>query len=298
MSDSQFYKSSYGSVRLWISRLSTDKTRTLVVHEPTTGDDHIVQDRGRVPLRARATLLFDWMSGDTQTPLERFNEFRALVDEESHVFTHPAEGSFQARVGSFTYEIDASGVITAEVEFVAVTAVTDIISAGAGSIPPSGDGAVDAAALKYDEEFRELGIDDVGLGTAAREAVDSWSASDVVDPRSVYVDTGMLTSRLGEQASAYEDDLEAWPMYVATLLLSDAVRVAAASATADTASTFSVKIASAVALRALLAAEYGADEVPLRYDQIMLLNDISDPLLLTVGSEYQFPSHPPRARNG
>lgn len=296
--DQQFYGSRYGATRLFISRLTTTKSRTQVVHELSSGDDHVVQDRGREIVRARAELLFDWMRGDTLTPLDRLNEFKSQVDDEPHIFQHPIEGSFSARVAEFEYVIEGSGPITATCEFIAISEIVDVLPAGAAAIPATGIGAVDSASEKYEDEYAELGLNDIGLGDTSRHTVDAWDASDDVNPRQIFVDTGSLTQQLGDQSSQLEDDIEMWEAFKSTLLLADAVRRAAEAATSDTPTTFAFKSTAPVALRALLASIYGASEVDERYVQAMRLNDIATPALLDVGAELQLPTPTPRARNG
>lgn len=298
MANQTLYRSSFGSVRLWISKLSTDKSRTQVVHETSTGDDHVVQDRGQVITRASGTILFDWMNGDLLSPLDRLNEFQASLDEDSRVFTHPIEGSYNARIGNFKYDIDEHGTITAEVEFIAVQTVRSVVPAGAGSIPANGEGAVEAASDAYAAELGELGIDDQGLADATKASVDAWNSDADPNPRQIYADTGAYSSKLSDQASGMEDDLDAWQAYKSVLLLSEAVRIAAEAATADTATTFILKLGGDVALRSMLAEEYGADEADLRYTQVMRLNDIQVPGLIGRGTELVMPAPRARARNG
>jgi hypothetical protein len=296
---SNYYRSSYGAVRLWISKLTTDKSRTQVVHEMASGDDFVVQDRGQGCLRATGTVLFDYMRGDTLSPKDRLDEFKAIVQEAGpHVFTHPNEGSFDASIGRCTYDIDDSGNLIAEVEFIASGPVKDTIPAGASSIPASGAGLVDAAADALTAEFLEIGVDDEGVGRATKDAADGWVSATTVSPRDVLVQTGAFSTQLSAQSAQLEDDIEQWQAFKSTLLLADSVRVAAESATSDTASTFIVRLGAAVPLRSFLASEYGADEADLRYEQVMALNDIATPALIEAGSELQLPSQSPRSRNG
>lgn len=279
-----FYKSSWGDLRLWISRLSTDKSRSQVVHEASEGDGYVVQDRGRAPLRARATILFDWMVGEDLAPLERLRKFNASVDGDARFLSHPVEGSYLARIGDWKYDIDESGVITGEAEFIAVAETVAVAEVGAGGIPASGEGAVADAAAALEVELADIGESST-LPSECATAADSWAASDEPNAREIIAQTGSLTAQLGDRASTYEDDIELWPAYAATVLLSESVRSAADAATADTAQTFVMKIGTSVALRALLASVYGAAEVEAQYTRAMQLNDISNPAWLELGAE-------------
>lgn len=291
-----FYKSSWGDLRLWISRLSTDKSRSQVVHELSEGDDYVVQDRGRAPLRSRATILFDWMNGDDLAPIDRLRKFSATVDADARFLSHPIEGTFLARVGEWKYDIDENGVITGEAEFLAVSETIAVASAGAGTIPASGDGAVADAAAALDAELADVGQSS-SLPTDCADAADSWAAAADPNPREILTQTGSLTEALGDQAATCEDDIELWPVYAATVLLADTVRAAAEAATADSAQSFVMKIGSSVALRALLASVFGASEAEVYYERAMLLNDIANPAWLEMGSELVLPLPPTPPRS-
>jgi hypothetical protein len=128
--------------------------------------------------------------------------------------------------------------------------------------------------------------------------VDSWSSTDTVNTRQVLTELGSLTAQLGDQADALEGDLGLWSAFKATILLAEAVRVAADAATSDTAQTFVVLISAPVALRALLASIYPADEMDDRYVQAMALNDILSPAWLEPGTELLLPQLAAAARSG
>lgn len=290
-----FYRSSFGDLPLWISRIYTDKSRSQVIHELSAGDDYVVQDRGQAPLKSRVTILFDWMNGDDLAPLDRLRKFTALVDDKPRLFTHPVEGTFPARVGSWNYDVDSNGVISGEAELIRVGDVVAVSPAGAGSLPAAGGGAVAAAADALDIELEGIGQPSV-LPAQAAAAVDGWAAQGTPNPRDVLAQTGSLTEQLGTQAAGFEADLSDWAAFKSTILLAEAVRAAAESATADTASTFVVKIGSTIALRALVASIYGADEADRRYEQAMQLNDIANPAWIEPGTELVLPQSPPPPR--
>lgn len=291
-----FYKSSFGDLRLWLSTVTTDKSRTLVVHEMSAGDDYVVQDRGRAPLKSTFSVLFDLMAGDDIEPLDRARRLSALVDGKPRLLSHPIEGTYLARVGPFNIDIDENGVITANVEFIAVAESIAVAPAGAGGIPAAGAGAVAQAADAYILELEGIG-ESGSLGTDAAAAADSWAAAADPNPRDVLAQTGSLTEDLGTQADDLDDDLAKWQAFKQTVLLSDAVRAAAEASTSDTTSTFVLKVGSTVALRALLAGVYGADECDVQYARALLLNDISNPAWLELGTELVLPMPTTPARS-
>lgn len=293
----EFYEGSFGDLRLWISKISTDKSRTQVIHEPSIGDDHVVQDRGRVPLISKVTLLFDRMIGDDLEPIDRLRAFSALVDDKSRQFRHPIEGSFTARIRDFNYDIDGDGVISGSVDVVAVSDVEPVTPAGPGGIPASGEGAVQQAAADVDNELMEIGMSSP-VPSAAAATVDAWAASDDPNPRQILADLGSITEQLGDLSSKLSPSLDMWEAYKNVVILADAVRSAAAVAMVETSNTFTVRIGSPIALRSLVASIYGADEADLRYSQAIKLNDIPNPAWLEPGTELQLPTPASKPRNG
>ena len=297
MPEPLFYKSSFGDLRLWLSKISTDRSRTQVVHELSSGDEHVVQDRGRGPVRARCTVMFARMKDDDMEPLDRLHALQAIVDDKPRVFSHPSSGSYLARIGPFTEEIDEFGVISAEIEVIQVAPIEAVAPAGAGSIPATGAGAVDAAVAAFRAELADIELESTTPDEVAA-AVDRWTSGDAVNTRDVLTQVGSLTSTLGTQADAFDADLELWSAYKATVLLAEAVRAAADSATADTAQTFTMLIAAPVALRAVLASVYSAEETDARYDQALALNDIASPAWLEPGTQLVLPQIVAQARSG
>lgn len=296
-----YYQSAFGGLRLWLGSISTERSRSQVVHELSAGDEYVVQDRGRGPRRVRCQVLFDWMDGDDLSPLERARKLQALVDDQPRLFTHPIDGTFLARVGPFNDQLDSSGTLTAQLDFIAVSDVQPISPNGAGGIPPSVDGAVASAAAALQFEVDGLTLEDSDPALLAQQAADAaqdWATSDNLNARDVLAQTGSLTSSLGAQADSMSNDISLWSAFKATVLLAETVRVAAQAATAGTAATFLLRIGSPVALRALLASVYPADEAAARYDQVMQLNDIATPAWLAAGAELQLPLPTPGARVG
>lgn len=297
MSESTLYRASFGSIRLWISKLDTDRSRSKVVHSPASGSNHVVQDRGGVVLRADATLLFDYMRGDTLTPVDRLNEFKALANSpDSYVLTHPIEGSFSASVENFRYGVDESGNLSAQCTFIADGEVPEAIPPGATGVPASGAGSVDAAADAYTAECADAGIADGGLGETAKTFANGWAEG--APTRQVLTETGSLSSQLSDKAATLSASHDNWQAFKNTLLLMESTYSAGKDALNGTLTNFVVRLGTNTSLRTLLAREYGADEVDLRYQQVLDLNDLRNPGMLDSGTELKLPSKTPSPRNG
>lgn len=294
----QYYASKWGDIRLWISDIKVTRGRDIVEHEMSKGDDHPIQDRGAAMVRSSLTILFDWMVGEPDlAPLDRLRRFVASIDGESRLFQHPVEGSFLARIKNFEYAIDSSGVITGTGEILPAGDVTPLAPAGSDGIPASGAGAVDAAADAADIEFNEVNFEGRNVPEAARLAANNWATTDDLNPRAVLAETGSLTSDLGELADALEGSLVTWQAFKAVVLLAEAVRAAAETATSDTAATFIARIGSTIALRAFVAGLYGAEFAEIRYRQVLQLNDVANPAWLEPGTELVMPQVAARGRS-
>jgi hypothetical protein len=292
-----FYESAYGDVRLFLTKISTDRSRDLVVHPLSTGNEYVVQDRGTTAgQRARCTVLFARMPGDELSPLERCRRLQAVVDDKPRIFRHPSSGSYLARIGPFTEDIDEHGIITAELEVVRIAPIAAVSDAGAGTIPATGEGAVDAAADELAAELADVDIDSL-LPLEAKAAVTDWTSTDKVDTRKVLTQVGSLTAKAGAQADALEGDIGLWQAFKSTVLLAQSIRDAAEAATSGSLSTFLLRIASPVALRAVLASVYGADEADARYDEVLALNDLVSPAWIDPGTDLVMPQLTSLARS-
>src|SRR4051812_35097435 len=103
---SELLLASWGKIRLFCSQVNTDGTRTQVVHELSSGDDHPVQNRGRRARRVRLKLQFDDFPG-APSPKEAAAIFEsAVATGASAIFQHPLLGRYSASVGEFNSSID------------------------------------------------------------------------------------------------------------------------------------------------------------------------------------------------
>lgn len=297
--DSRFYLGSYDDERLWFSRFTGDRSRTKVVHETVNGDDHTVQDRGRVQFRAQCSLLFDDFFQETRTPLERLNALMEKANtSDSYVLTHPVEGSFRASVGNFTYTVDDSGVITAEVEFIADGPTAQTIPVGVSAVPSSGLGSLDSSVAQLKSDLALANLPDDGTATKAQAAVDSWSAGETVPTKKVNVDTGSLSSKITGKISELSTDLDSWESLKSYVQLGESVFSAARAATTDSFGNFVMRVGTDTNLRALIANEYGADKVDAYYQRALDLNDLTTPGIIPKNTPVTLPRQAPAGRSG
>ena len=286
----ELYAASFGGVRLWCSQVATTNSRKVVIHSPTSGDDHVLQDRGLELRVTTCTLIFDDMDGETSTPKQRFDRFAELVERgEPQVFTHPLRGSYRARVGRFDHSVDEASVITADVEFLPDELVPAVVTVDTGATAIAGGDSVTAAADQADLELQRVGMSS-DVTEEARAAAESWEEDDST-ARRVIVDVGTLTEKVGTEVErlGLSASLKLWRAHRAMLLLSDTVVAAGRSATADVSRIMVVRIARPVALRALLATIYGARDVDVRERQARSLNDIRTAGWIETGTELRLP---------
>lgn len=148
---------SWGDIQLFASQIEWEDGETQVVHNLSAGDDHPVQPRGSQTKIASLQLLFDDFEGAAETGVEAFRRFKATV-KERRIFTHPASGSYFARIGSFKPVLDDSSVMRATCEIIPDGIVQSVSPAGAGTSGTSGELSVAAAADAMSTTNAAIGI--------------------------------------------------------------------------------------------------------------------------------------------
>ncbi len=289
-----FFEARFGGLKLWASEISWSAGRDVTVHKLTRGNMHPKQDRGRVDRVARVSLQFDQMSGDDLTPRERLDALEALIaDGEPQVFQHPLAGAYLARVGAFDPSVDASSILTADIEFFPEEEPRAVTPIGFGTSSGSADGVVTAAAANAETQLAAIGAESP-LIDRARDADASWQQPST-NTRTVLGDVAKLSSEVGEEIErlGLETDMKKWQAFKAFIALSDSILNSARAVTSDVAQTFTMKIARPISLNVLLARIYGGSEVETRRQQTLSLNDIRTPGWLPVGFELRLPT-PPR----
>jgi len=298
--DPNFYRSSWGGVRLWIRSITSDHSRTKVVKDLSRGDHPVIQDRGlRGGRRTSCELLFDDdLRGESENGLKRLQRFIELVDTgKDYLFTHPVYGSYLAGIDHFVHTVDDTGTISASCDFVSAADIPAIVVSGFGGAALAGESTLIAAADDLRAQLDDLGIAST-LPEDAKAAGSSW-LDDASNARAVLVDVATFTDRAAQEADDLETqaDLELWPLFKSYVLLSDAIAVAGAAATGDQSDVFSMLIAQPMSLNAILIGIYGADQVD-RYRQTAIdMNDIETPGRIPSGTELKLVQPQTRARS-
>lgn len=295
----EFFDTTWGRIRLWCSSIETTNSRTLVVHELAVGDLHPIHDRGLAPKKARCSLLFDEMPNEPKPPDVRLLEFIAQVDQgDEQIFTHPLLGSYLAKVGDFTWNLDEDGnIVDATAEFIADDQIIGV-HAGIGSQALTGTDAVAARAAELNAALESVDIAS-DLPAKAVAFQESWIEPELVPTRQVFVESSeiatLLTNLIDE--NGLEDDLEYFDAYRAAIMFGAAVRDAAIAVTSETPSIFFVKVSTPTPLLALVAKIYGGSEAADREVQVRSLNDIRFVGgLIATGTELAMPQKSTLAR--
>lgn len=297
MSDS-FYPASYGGVRVWIGRITTPNGRDVIVHRLSRGDAHPIDDRGLEPRIANAELLFDDMSGESLTPRQRFDNFRALVEAGgTHVFVHPLLGSYRARISKFEHSLEGL-TISATCEIIPAEELPAVAGVTQGTSAVAGEFNVQSAADTFQAAAADVGIE-TDIGTQAVAASERWSEPDV-RTRDVLVEVQELSDSINNFVDEHslEQDLGYWDLLRASWMLSDAVLRAGQAATASVSRTFTVLVRRAQSLRRLMATIYGGHEAEQRTEQVLKLNDIRTPGWIPPGTELVLPQAPSTRARG
>lgn len=283
---SAFFACTWGRLRLWLASISTDNSRTLVVHELSRGDDHPTSDRGLRPRRTRCQLLFDDFPGERSTPTDLFRQLKAQVDSGlEYMFSHPIDGRYMARVSEFNYDIDENSVIrNVAIEFVASEPIESVSPSAAGTGLALGESNVTQAADDLDIALADVDRDTTLTGRA-KASVESWSSGDTVPTRQVLVEHAGISSDVQTliEDGELEDDIALFDAWVAAVMFGDAVRSAAIAATSEVAATYTLRITTPMPLLPLMARIYGGAEAEDRARQATELNDIRTPAWIEPG---------------
>lgn len=302
-----FFKSSWGSVRLWLSRISTSDGRKQVVKEYSRGDLPDIQDRGKVPKRARCSILFDSMIGDDIEPIDRLELLLGEIEDSGtsgpKLFVHPVHGSYLAVIEDFEHEIDDSGTITASATFLAAENVGAVAVAPVGVSLEVDSDTLLSAADDLDLQLAEFEIPST-LPAAARSLADRFqrALSDVnsgvevaiakASPiRDVLVGVASITDQLWQEMDTLKlaADTALWPVFRAYVTLGEAVRAAGVASTPTVDSLITVRIDGTMSLWSLLARTYGARDAPRRRGEVMSLNDLRTPGRIETGTILRMP---------
>lgn len=280
------FRSSWGTVELWLGSIETEDGRKIVVQEYTQGDQANVQNRGSVPKTCRVQLLFDDMTGAKEEGKERLLSLIALKElGKPQIFVHPLYGRYLAEIGDFTHTISGDNTITASASFTPTETIGAVVVDPIGVSIEVDERALDAAIDELKTQQADVGIDDSIVPDMATTA--SGVFADAASARDVLVGISNTTEAITDEIDAkiLEAEIETWPVMKAYVMLADAVRNAGDAAMGDVGNLITLRVDSPISLRRLVAELYGGDEADDRAVEAQQLNDISTPGRIPSGTK-------------
>lgn len=120
----------------------------------------------------------------------------------------------------------------------------------------------------------------------ARATTDAWAQAEDLSSRQVQIDVARISDSIVSmiEVGQLESDIALFPAYRAVIMLGEALRLSAISATSETPRVFVVKIKAPVSLLAICAKIYGGADAQDRARQVAALNDIKTVGWLDAGS--------------
>jgi len=306
MADRLFFPSSWGSVRLWISNITTESGRDVVVKEYARGGTPDVQDRGSKTRIVTCDLLFDEMDGDELGPIERVEAMEAVIEDaagDPRLFVHPIYGSYQAKISDFHHAITSTGVISGSAKFIPCEQV------GAVSVAPTG------VSLEIDADVVNVSLDDLRAQLRAAELPETSLLDSIATFSTTLEDFGglndLVSGAVGEFSNVRDvlvglatinetiqsevDDLgiiadtAMWPLFAAYVTMGEALRASSEATTGGSSSLMSVLVQQPSSLWTLLQQTYGGRGAVERRNEVLSLNDIGNPARIETGTVLLFP---------
>ena len=104
--------------------------------------------------------------------------------------------------------------------------------------------------------------------------------------RRVNLELQSITNKISNMTDEFElaTNIERYPIWRSTQRLQGEVRKAAQAFQQKNPTVFSLTVVTDTPLFVLVSGMYGAEEATQRYDELMTLNDIADPLVIREGT--------------
>lgn len=282
---------SWGGLRLYTLQTETEGGSNVVIHEPSSGGDYVVQNRGRRLAVVRMELVFCDVAGESKTYEERYTEFRRLRDTgQPQLFVHPLHGSYRAELGDCRITTDPGDEIRASAEFIPAETVVPVFDVGAGLAPIAGPEAAAAAARRANAELAALALEADATTASAVETSGGW-VDDAADSRTVYLELATVIAAIDAAITdlGLATDYTRWQAYVEMIALRTAMLDAADAATSTAARVAVIVTEVAMPLIAICAREYGASQAAERAEEVARRNDLRDQLMVPAGTRLELP---------
>lgn len=296
----RLFKSAWGGCELYCASFETDDGRDLVVQKYTRGNGANVQNRGSVPRSVQAEIMFDEFRGQEEDADDRFAHFIALKESgKPQILVHPIYGSYRAEIGTFTHRIDASGVVSATAQFIAVDDNGVVTADPIGVSVDGGSASIKASADSLDNELSDVGIAPssvtgltvnrsisvASISDLARQAGDTFD-DDTSTIRDALVQVGSVSSQLNQAIDTLQTsaDIFLWPVHKAIITLAGSMLTGVTAVTGSGSGLFTMIVNQPMSLRRICADLYG-DNFDQGYADALQLNDVPTPARIPSGTQ-------------
>ncbi len=289
----------YGGLELDLLSTEDAMGRDLVTYPGPHQEGGRFEDMGGEPRSTACRVIFFQRSEDDDH-LARFADFDRLKRTgEAHTFTHPLTGSYQARIGRFTFAADANlrDCVMVDVSFMEDIVTPAIFDLGAGAPTMSATQEIAAVSAELTTALdRVTAIEglisgkppsfSVTVGADALALVTSWANDAQKAIGDVRVELEDMRARIDETTRKLElaTNVRRWPILRSLVELEGAVRRAAEVFTDRTPRILEMTIKAPVNLMTFIARRYGASQVDQRMAEMMRLNSIPNPARLEAGT--------------
>jgi prophage DNA circulation protein len=282
------FESSYGGLRIDITEIQDEGGRVLVPFESPGRDGAALQDTGGEPRVTTCKVVFLQTSA-TDDPMSRFRALEQLKREgQTLPFVHPLTGTYQAKIGRFSYAADADhrGLVTVDLTFHEDTLQPAVFEAQVGTEALAGLEEVKVSSAELDDGLvdieEETGVAlETTVGADAVELATTWTQAepDSLTERDVKLALDAATNQLEAESERLElaTEIDRYPLLVSFTRLQYSLRKLAEAVITDSPRLVEWRPKAPTSLLAFCQRYYGAASAEARADQIERLNDIVTP---------------------
>ena len=295
----------FGGVAFDCVSTSDAVNQAVVQNEFPRKDGAHLQPMGAGPRRTRLACFFFERApegGDpTKNYLERYEEFYSKVNSDEILeFVHPVFGSYRAKaVGDITTDAnsDEADSLTVGVMFVEDSTTPSPFDFSAPQPVDSGISTVKVEAAKLDAALAAEGLSST-IPSESVEKVSGWRTIEDISSRRVNLEMQSLTNKISKTSDEFElaSNIQRQPIWRSFQRLAGEIRRAAKLFQQSQPQIFVFAARKDSPLRVLVADIYGTLDFDQRYEEIMRLNDIDDPMLIPEGTQLKATS--PKTHRG
>lgn len=296
------FRARFGDVALLVTRIGGDRGRDWVVHSPSQGDVHTLQDRGKRFQRTPLEISFVRMPGEEEDFETRWRAFDKLANQgTADIFTHPVEGAFPAVIADYRYEIVSEAAeVRVTCSIIPLAEPQAVFPVGAGVSPAAGPEEVGVTVDQANAQIADLDVDAgepaiaaaVSLPDQLRATVERWANAETPNTRAVLLELASAAGQIDAAIDTLElaTNLERWQLYRTFVNLRYQLGRAAEAVTAETARVLDHTVRVAAPLRVIAAKLYGPSSAEEQATVIARLNGIKVPGLVAAGTVLKVPS--------